>query len=150
MVTWCVQQKQPIPIWRNLFLLCNDPLVFITFGILCIIVLSMIYFIQQFEDKQPKWDLLRHITDGICVFCCFSCEYRPQIISIRIVFAFFVLGCIIFNISNFAFWMKIVEIQYYEKQIETVQQIVNSFHLVGDEFALEHVKRQNNVGYSIM
>lgn len=146
MLTWCVQKKQPIAIWKNLFYLCNDPLVLGLFAIICLSVVSMSYFLQQFEIIQPKWDSYRLTLCSLC--CCFGfvCEYKPKIISNRIFFIFCVFGCMISTISMMSIIFKFVTTPLYENQIQSVQEIIaRSFHVIGDEFALQHLTNRNEV-----
>lgn len=146
-LTWCVQQKKPIPTWKNFFLLCNDPMIYVLFTIVCFVYDSVTYFLQQFEDLQQKWDWFKITTSGFCIVSGFAFKYRPQNISSRIMFIFSIWGCMIFDIILLSICMKILNTRYYVNQIETIQEIADSFDLVGDGFALQHLMKQNHVNY---
>lgn len=115
---------------------------------MCFMVVFIGYFLQQFENLQPKWDWFRLTLVGISItFGSVGC-YKPQIISNRIFFIFCVFGCMIFVITTMSVMFKIMTNPIYENQVKTIEEIVNRFDLVGDEFALQHLMRQNEVIFS--
>lgn len=149
-LTWCVQKKQPIPLWKNVFYVCRDPIVFVMHTVSCFLLILTFYFIQQFEDMYPKWDWHRITLSGFCICCGFPCEAKPKIASHRIQFLFCLFAFMIFNISCLTIGIRSNTIPIYEHQIDSILHIVsNSFELVGDDFALEHLMRQNEVDYNI-
>lgn len=145
MLTWCVQRKQPIPIWQNVFHLSKDPLVFVLFAVTCIMAHFCLYFWQQFEESPTKWDYSRILLIGIACGCGFPSEYRPKITSNRVLFSSILLGTLLLGIHLLTFVLKTIQTTIFENQIDSIPEIFNSFELVGDEFALKHLLKQNNV-----
>lgn len=146
-LTFCVQTKQQIPIWKNLFLVCSDPLVYVVGAIAGFLGICTIYFMQQFEDLQPKWDWHRITLIMFANVSGFSYNsYNPQTIPYRI-YHIITLFCAII-ITNFisSFMLLLLTTPIYENQIESIQEIVdNQFEVISDTFALQHLKLQNQV-----
>lgn len=144
---WCVQKKQQIPIWKNIFGICTDIYVLLLYTIMSFVALLFGYFLQQFEDLQPKWDYIRIFLAAFCAVLGFRNEYKPQIISHQIFYTFCLFGNLIFGVAIVVFFMKALSsTMFYENQIESVQEIVNmSFDLKGDYLALQHLMKQNEV-----
>lgn len=144
---WCVKNKQPIPIWKNIFRICTDIYVWLLYTIMSFVALFFGYFIQQFEDLQPKWDYCKIFLAAFCAVLGFPNEYKPHLISHRIFFIFCLFGNLIFGILIVVFFMKALSsTMFYENQIESVQEIINmSFDLKGDDFALQQLMKQNEV-----
>lgn len=147
-LTWCVQRRKQIPVWMNLFLLCNDPLIYGIYTVLCFAMVFLFYYLQQYEDVHPKWDWFRLTFSGICATLGFASEFRPQNIPSRIFFIFCIFGSMIFMIVSIAKTLMFVTTTFYEKQIDSIQEIVDgSFDLIGDDFALQHLMKQTEVGF---
>lgn len=144
----CVQSRQPIEIWKNIFYLCNDPLVLSLFVVVCLAVVLTTYFFQQFEDTRSssKWDCHRLTLSGISCLFGFASEYKPKFTPTRIFFGLSLFGCMIYTISTMSIMFKFITKPIYKHQIQSVQEIIDQrFHLIGDEFALQHLIRQNEV-----
>lgn len=103
------------------------------------------YFLQQFE--RQKWDWYRMTLASLTAVCGFPTDYRPQLITNRIFFTACLMGNMVYNTSVVVFFMRAMSTtMFYENQIETIQEIVNSsFDLKGDEFALQHLMKQKTV-----
>lgn len=55
-------------------------------------------------------------------------------------------GGMLINIIFISFALLFITKQIFEKQIDTIQEIVdNRFEVMGDGFALQHLNRQNQV-----
>lgn len=145
-LTWCVQKSKPIPLWKNIFKLINDRSYWTILTLACILVISLIYFMQTFDQVKPKWDVIRIIFCGLRIYCGFVCEYKPKINSTRILFTSLLLAFILFDVTFVTFWSEYMKTTHFEDQINTVKGIIdNEFEIVGDVFALHHLKHQNEV-----
>lgn len=144
-LTWCVQEKQAIPIWKNIFGVAKNPMLFVGLSmVLNILFTATTYFFQQFDDI--KWDSVRLSLAWICCCSGFVCGYKPDGISTRMFYSFNLLGSMIFTICYYARFQHISTKYFYNDQIESISAIVNnSFELMGDEFALKHLMNQNEV-----
>lgn len=138
-----MQATQPIPFWKNLFYLCNDPIVWMLYTFMTFIVIFTAYFLQRFENPKMDWFLLT--IHGICCCCGFTCTYKPENISNRIFYTFCNLGAMLFCNICFAFTMNFLTTSIYENQIEWQNIMDGSFDLAGDGFALQHLMKQNQV-----
>lgn len=144
-ITWCVRERQPIPKWKNLFKMCSDPVVYITYTIMTISFVYTFYFMQQFEEQQ-KWDSFSILNMAIANMCGSGSNYNPKNNSHRTFFIFLVFAGMLLNIIVISFALFFITNQIFEEQTDTVQKIIeNQFKLVGDEFALHHLVRQNQV-----
>lgn len=107
----------------------------------------LFYYLQQYEDVQPKWDWFRLTFSGICTTLGFPSEFRPQNIPSRIFFIFCIFGSMLFMIVVIAKTFAFATTPLYDKQIDSIREIVDeSFDLIGDDFALQHLMQQNEVG----
>ena len=146
-LTWCVQKSQPIPLWRYVFYLCNDPLVYIIFTITGLVVLSLGYYLQQFE-RHPKWDWNKFIFNGYSSFLGFPCCYNPRITANRIGFMFCLLGGIIFVCTLTTVLFDLALTPILKPQVQSIQGIIDgNFKLVGDRFAFQKISQQTKVKY---
>lgn len=146
-LTWCVQVKQPIAAYKSLAKhICKDVSVWILYTFMCFSVVFMGYFMQQFEDLQPKWDWFRITFAGIAPCLGFVSEYKPKIISHRIFFICCVFGAMLSYIVTNSIVLLLITHPFYENQIKSIQEIIDGdFKLVGDGFALQHLMQQKQV-----
>lgn len=146
---WCIQEKKPIPVWHNFYETCNDPLVFnlITLTFFC--ATCSAYFLQTFEDLQPKWDFFEEAISVIGHFVGFVYPYKPKRLSNRMFYIFGLFACIIFTSSFISIMMKMMQKPIYRKSINSIEAILDSsnppFELTGDHFALQQLHKQNEV-----
>lgn len=144
-ITWCVRKKQPIALWKNLFHLCSDPIVYAVHTTIAISFLSFVYFLQQFESaRKYDWNtILMAITTMLLGF---SSNYKAHLISNRILFIACIFGGIVFSTIVLAFFLRITINPIYESQIKSFREIVDgSYDLIGDYVALQHMIRKNEV-----
>lgn len=148
-LTWCVQERQQIPIWRNIFGFSDHPfLLVILFIMLNFTFTATTYVLQLFDDT--KWDWTRLTITWICCSTGFVCGYKPNGISNRIFYAFCLLGSIVFSICHYSLVQQTLTKSLYNNQIKSTQEILNSsFELIGDELALEHLRDQDEVPKNI-
>lgn len=145
-LTWCVQTRQPIPIHKTIPRGCKDIRVWIIYTVMCFSVIFTGYFLQQFEDLEPKWDWFRITIAAIGPCLGVVSEYRPQILPNRIFFICCIFGAFLIYIITSSFWLYFTANPIFEKQISSVHEIVNgNFQLAGDGFALQHLMKQNEV-----
>lgn len=147
-ITWCVRKKQPIPRWKNIFYLSRSPVVLTLYILMCLSAISFSYFVQQFEDRKSitGWDW--HKVTNIAAASVFgsASNYRATIISNRIFF----IGCLFSNMvfmnNVLSFILKSMTSSIYDSQVESVHEIIDgSYKLFGDNFALQHLMKQNEV-----
>lgn len=149
-LTWCVQEKQPIALWKNLFRLCEDPSVYAIYFLMAVLSIFFAYFMQQFEELQPKWDWHRITTVAFRGMCSMPSEFNPKIVPTRIFFSFCLFGSLVFSVSILAFYIKALSSVMYEDQVKSIQEIIEkSFKLVGDGFAQQHLVKQKQVNKNI-
>ena len=144
-LTWCVQQKQPIASWRNVFYLFGNPYISILIISLAITWPSICYFLQQFDNPNPKWSWPRIFTLALGICFGITTNFRPMSISNRIYFAISSFAGIIYVICILAFFKDVLINPMFKHQIQSIQEIVDgSFELVGDNIAFEHIKRNRD------
>lgn len=148
-MTWCVQPSQPIPMWKNPYMLCRDPVVYIFVIIFIIVVDLLAYFLQQFENLLPKWDCLRLFGMGLCVMCGFSStQFNPQTNPLRVLTAFGLLCAVLGTTIASSFITLLMASPIYETQIASIHEIIDyHFELVGDELVFVHLQKQNQVHF---
>lgn len=101
---------------------------------------------QQFEEYHPKPDWHSIMLFGIGCLSGYTSPISPKNTSHRIFFGFFLCGSLIFNVCFYSTMINILNKPFYENQIDSIQQIIDSsYELTGDDFALEHLKKQNEV-----
>lgn len=146
-ITWCVQKRKQIPVWKSIFHLSRDPLVWVIFGVLVFVVLGFAYTLQQFEPRQ-KWDWNRLVTDGLRSCLGFQSDYNPENTGHRLAFSCILLGLILFSIVLNTGILFIFTNPILRPQIQSIQQIIDEdFILIGDGFAFENCMEQNEVKY---
>lgn len=146
-LTWCVQSKQPIPMWKNIFRLYADPVPMgISLTSLIFLFIFIEYFLQQFEQPNKRFDCHKILLIWICTYTSFVCSYMPKVLSHRIFYAFHIFSSMIFGAIYLSFSMRTLSKPMYDNQIRTIDEIVNSsFELVGDAFTLQHLMKQKEV-----
>lgn len=144
-ITWCVQKSQPIPLWKNIFYLCNDPLVYLIPFMLGILVYCIGYYCEQFE-RHPKWDWFKFTINGFGCMLGMPCTYNPTITATRIGILLCLFSAIIFVSLISAALMQLVMTPILNPQIKSVQEIIaGSFKLVGNRFLIEKISQQKEV-----
>lgn len=145
-LTWCVQEKQPIPIWLNFYILTGNSMVWIVAFPTFAIVTFIFYYLQQFEDVQPKWQSFRIALGVLCRFIGMSYPYNSTNNSSRILFIIGMLGCLIFSTSFMSILMTSMNEQRYEDQVKTIQEICDKeYELTGSHYSLRQVEKANRV-----
>lgn len=145
-LTWCVQMKQAINNWRNIFYICRDPVVIVMVILSYHTIVYVGYFLQAYENFTPKWNWWQLYFSGIASGFGFGSEYFAIILSNRIFYCFCLMAALLFFIIGNTFVLVFVTIPLYEDQITTTQEIIQQrFDLVGDSFAFQHLKLQNEV-----
>lgn len=143
-VTWCVQEKQPIASWKNIFYLCNDPLILTLLVFITLAGPFFAYFLQQFEDLYPKWSYFQLLHTLMGISMGIITIYKPKSISNRIFFAFGHFASILYVICILSCFKDILINPIFKDQIQSVKEIVDgSFELVGDKVAFQHIIRKN-------
>lgn len=126
----------------NIFYMCTDPIVYGVCTIQVVMIISLAYYLQQFE--YPQWDWNKLVINGIACYCCLPCVYKPTNLSNRILFIVLLLSCIIF-ITIFTAIFLAGNIRY-GPQIDSISKIVaNNLKLAGDRFAFLKLSEQNEV-----
>lgn len=146
---WCIQENKAIPVWMNFYEICKDPVVFIVTALSFLCATCSAYFLQTFEDLQPKWDFFEEAISVIGHFVGFVYPYNPKRISNRIFYIFGLFACIVFSSSFISIMMKIMHKKIYRNPINSIETIVDSsnppFQLTGDHFTLQQLQKQNEV-----
>lgn len=144
-LTWCVRKSQPIPVWKNIFYLCNDPWVYGIFTPQVVMAFCLGYYLQQFE-RHPKWDWLKLTFNGFICTLGFPCCYDPKTTANRIGFMACLLGYIVITCVISSILMQLAITPIISPQVQSVGEIVNgNFQLVGDRFAFRKISQQMEV-----
>lgn len=143
-LTWCVQERQPISLWRNLFHLCNDPIVYLLSGIFGIGINAVIYIIQQFEQQKWDWNLIT--INIVCVVCGFNTNFKPKSNAMRLVLIIFLFAAIICSTLFSSVLIKQITKPILKLQVDSIREIIDGdFNLVGDRFAFMKISQDNKV-----
>lgn len=145
-ITWCVQEQKPIPRWMGFFYMCTDPIVLVVGFLETILGVYVIYYLQQLEDV--KWDTITIALAITCAILGQPIPFSPKSLPFRV----FVTSCVLVRISIatfiVSFFFNVINEPPLRNQVASVKQIIaekSPFQMVGDRFALEHLKRQNEV-----
>lgn len=149
-ITLCVRVKQPIPSHENIHYICRHVEVWLIYTLMCVSVIFTGYFMQQFEDMPIKWDWFRLTFAAFAPCFGFISEYNPKIVPNRIFFIFAIFGATLSYIVSTSLYLKVITYPIFENQIQTIDEIIGKeFELIGDGFALQHLKMQYQVNVKI-
>lgn len=108
----------------------------------------MIYYMQCFEDIQPKWDWIRSTMAGTAVLFGIASNYRPRIFAHGVYYVFGVFACLLWTIVILSGVVSIMMNPIYEDQVKSIKEIVDgSFEMVGYKRALQHMMNNNGVSF---
>lgn len=146
-LTWCVQNAQPIPKWQNISYLFVDWTPIASLAGLVILLVTVGYFLMVAErTKKSSIDLLQII---ICCALGLSAAYQPQSNPVRILFAFGIMGGMLFATLASSVLMTIATKPIQRAQIQNIQEIMmGNFSLVGDQFTLDKIIQRNEVNHN--
>lgn len=147
-LTWCVRAKQQIPFWQNLFRLCIDPLVYLFFILVSTLTVGARYLMAQFEREYIKWDLFKFALNAYSALLGFVSNYKPKFLPARINYIVCIFSCVVFTQHIFSIMISAMKTPMFTDQIQSIPEILdarNAFELTGDRFALEHLRKQNEV-----
>ncbi|XP_031634347.1 uncharacterized protein LOC116347768 [Contarinia nasturtii] len=143
-LTWCVQQRKPIPIWKHVFHLCKDPLVYTVFFLECCLILFIVSWFQQWEPKQRGWDMHQIFFDGFRGMLGLSMNINPKHFTFRMGFWFYLVCSMLFSIHVSTFLIKVKTNPILGPQVHSIQEIIDGeFTLVGDQFTLRKISQEN-------
>lgn len=139
---------KPIPKWQNISYIVDDWTVLASLlGLLISLVVAGYFMMVVEPTKKSSLDLLQII---LCCALGLSSNYQPQSNPVRIFFAFGILAGMIFATLTSSILMTIATKPIHRPQIQTVQEILmQNFTLAGDQFALDKLMQQNEVGVCI-
>lgn len=133
--------SKPIPLWKNFFSLCNDPIVWTVCVLLGFLVVGTAYFLQQFEPM--KWDWIKISIHSCCVALGFASPIIWRSCPGRIFYIFVNLSAIIFVASFSSMLMTKLTTTVLSTQIDSIKNIIDKdFSLVADQFAFEKMSQQ--------
>lgn len=141
-LTWCVQKRQPLPMYMQAFQLCTDYRVLVSFVITGTCAMCAAYYFQQFERRQ-KWHCFRILFAGISFALGYPSEFNPTTSPNRILVGICAFGFLLCAIVFSTFGMRMISKPYLKPQIRSIDDILASnFTLVGDRFALMKLRSQ--------
>lgn len=144
-LTWCVQNRKPIPLWQNLLHICHNPIIWAVFFVEVMIEIGFVYCLEQFEH-HPKWDWHRIFFDGLRIHMGFSCVYKPTNNATRVLFLFILFACTIFTITICSTVLEFITSPILSVQVKSITEIISKrFTLVGGRFELLKVSEQIEV-----
>lgn len=148
-LTWCVQKSKLIPVWKNILHVCRDPLVYILMSSITIGTLFLAYVAEQLEPHHHrKWDWNKCWCNALCCYFGFPCAYNPVNNTCRVGYTLVLYGGIIFVTVINTGLIRILLINIYNPQVQTVQDIIDGqYTLVGDQVALNRIMQQNEVKF---
>lgn len=145
-LTWCVQERQPITPLQNIFHLCTDPFVWLLYALTAFASYFTAYYLQRFEASTLKMDAFEIILAATAISISMIHKYRAINHSNRVFYAFACMAGILHTIVILTGSMAILMNPIYEDQINSIAEILDdSFEIVGDSFALHHIMRKNEV-----
>lgn len=132
--------------WRNLFHLIQNPIIFINCTLQSPLVLAVVYFFEQFERRHKKWDWNRIFIEALALTVGFPCNYNPKRTHARIFLIFGLFAGLLFVTVITSAIMTLVTTPILKHQIDSVGEIINGgFYLAGDQFAFERLSQANEV-----
>lgn len=144
-ITWCVQKRKPIPVWKNVFYLCNNPLLYLILTLESVTVLIGGYIFQMFEPRQ-KWDYNKFIIEGFRCMLGFPCSFSPETCTIPSGYIFMLFAGIINAVVMNVALILLTTNPVLNLQIQSIQEIIDgSFTLMVDGFAFKQILGQNKV-----
>lgn len=143
-LTWCVQKCQPQELWKQIFYISKDVWFWVLILVYAAIAINFAYFLQQYEERPATFS---HIfVGGFSYFLNISYPYAPKQNANRILFASFMLGCLLINLTFTTYLFRTVTSPYRKIQAQTIDDILrDDFKLVGERFALVQLWRQGTV-----
>lgn len=144
-LTWCVQIRKPIPLRENMLYLFRDPSVWILFLMMAVVIVPLVYFLQQF-DQHKKWDWNRITITGFAYYCGVTLNYKAKNDAHRILISMFLLGSSIYVISLSSMSTKFITTPILKAQVKSIQEIIDGgFSLAGSGFAMIKLHQQKEV-----
>lgn len=147
-LTWCVQKRKPIAMWKRPLYLCTDVAVYVLTLLTVVLFLVLLYVFQQLEyPRRCSTDL---IANSFCICLGFPCALNPKsnpgrILVIACLFASIIIVVVTGTVSIGSITKPILN-----PQVDSIQQITNGeFNLIGDRFAFLKMLHQNEVNGSI-
>lgn len=147
-LTWCLQKARPIQIWKNIFHLCNNPIIYLIMTLEYLIIIFFAYYFQQFE-RGRKWEWNKIVFEGFRCLLSFPCRYNPKNLMARAGYVLVLYYAFIFsNILNLHL-IYIFQNSIFDYQIQTIREIINDdFTLIGDKNVYGNILKQNVVNGS--
>lgn len=144
-LTWCVQNAKPIPKWQNISYLFVGWTPIASIAALVILLVTVGYFLMVAErTKTSSIELLQIII--CCALGLSAAYFQPQSNPVRILFAFGILGGMLFATLASSVLMTIATKPIQRAQIQNIQEILmENFSLVGDQFTLDKIIQRNEV-----
>lgn len=139
-LTWCVQKSQPIPTSQQIYYVCTDYRVWLMAILSGVTMVFSGYYFQQFE--RQKWHSLELLLNGFACLSGFTCEYRPANTGNRFWFFGFLLACSLITIFVSTFVVRIFTSITFEPQTQSTDDILSSYRLAGERFALMKLHQQ--------
>lgn len=138
-LTWCVQEKKPIPLWLNIFYFCLDWRVYAATITTCTVGA---WFMYCLTTKCWSDFLLIIFSLGLAL----PMPYRPRSISSRMFFGIASTVGIVFATTLNARIIALFTNPIMRSQVESIEQITNGdFHLAGDRYAFLKMSQQTQV-----
>lgn len=130
-MTWCVVKAKPIPLWKNCFRICTDPIVYIIALLEGILVVGTAYVLQQFEPIKWDWNELTIYTSVVAAG--FPIPLTLKSVPGRNFFMFQLFAATIFVSILSSVLIIQITTPMLNPQINSIQEIIaGDFNLVGD------------------
>lgn len=143
-LTWCVQKRKPIPLWQNIFHLCNDFSVYGSVFVVAVFLIAVEYYLIQFEHPVRTWNELLLIT--LCAALGMPVAFYPRTTALRMLFVFGTLAGFMFATILSATVMRQITSPILRSQVQSIDEIISgNFRLVGDRYAFIKMSQQNQV-----
>lgn len=136
-----MKKIQPAELFLQIFYVLNDPILWIIYIFTALIVITSLYYFQQFEKFKGSiykiaFKALAHIANT-------SQPYNIKNTAHRIIFGGCALAAVIHTIVYSTFVLKIQKDPYVKREIRTVDDILsNDIKLFGNRYALSLLQQQ--------
>lgn len=142
-VTLCVKQARQYPQWTNVLFIIRDYHTWMVGAILFIWAIILLYLTTTFESRpMDAWESITFSFQTMLGVS--SHSFKPKGIIMRILYigALFIQLLIVTIYS--AYYFSFITRTIFEKQISTIQEIIDSnYRIYGSRRTIEHLKEHN-------
>lgn len=144
-LTWCVQIRKRVPLWKNVLYLCCDPIAYALFAFTVVLATFLGYFMQQFEPCTG-WDWNHIMITGLGTVLVGQVPFTVTTTFFRIFVISIQFGSILYTTIMSSFLIIFITYPLLNPQITSISEIFDgNFNLVGNQFAFNKISERNEV-----